>query len=80
MIAFIPLCKILVHVLYNVSCYVDVEHVLPQSRTSYGMAKRLLKYTNKLSFVGNFYRKLFRIFKCLNVSVNIFICCTKLYS
>ena len=80
MIAFIPLCNILVHVLHNVSCYVHVEHELSQSQTSYGMAKRLLKYMNKLSFVGNFYRKLFRMSKYLNVSVNIFICCTKLYS
>ena len=28
MIAFIPLCNILVHVLHNVSCYVHVEHEL----------------------------------------------------
>ena len=28
------LCYILVHVLYNVSCYVHFEHVLSQSRTS----------------------------------------------
>ena len=34
MIAFIPLCNFLVHVLYNVSCYVHVEHELSQSRTS----------------------------------------------
>ena len=80
MIAFIPLYNILVPLLYNVSCCVHVEHVLSQSRTSYGTAKRLLKYINKLSFVGNFYRKLFRISKYLNVSVNIFICCTQLYS
>ena len=37
---------------------------------------------NKFSFFGNFCRKLFRISKYLNVSVNlnVFICCAKLYS